>query len=111
MIKNIVTILSLINQIINMTTNLSIVSIGSEKTIQIYNINGTLYDTINHNEIINLPYNSYIIQLSNPLHTSFSDIFDLTNTFLGNFLLFVFAFILLMVFIQFLKMIKKHGID
>lgn len=94
-----------------MTTNLSIVSIPSEKLIEIYNINGSLHNTINHNEIISLPYQSYIIHLSNPIHTQFTDVLNLTNTFLGNFLLFSFVLILLMVFSVFVLLIKKNGVN
>ena len=93
-----------------MTINISIISNYANKTVLINSLNGTLINSSSNNEVINLPYDSYILYISNPIQkTSITEIFNLIDNSLTSYFLFVFSLILLLLFYAFLQIIKNKG--
>lgn len=93
-----------------MSINISIISNYGNKTVDIKNINGNLINQSVNNEIVNLPFDSYIIYLSNPIQkSSITEILSYTDNILSSFFIFTLAIILLIVFYVFLMIIKTKG--
>lgn len=90
--------------------NISVITNYGNKTVDINYINGTLVNTINNNEVISLPYNSYILYLSNPVtNSSITNTLNyLDDTFISLFM-FTFVIILIIVFYTFIQIIKRNG--
>ena len=95
-----------------MTCNIKIITHLTEKTVKIVDMNGTLVNDSFSNKCINIPYDSYIVYMSNPIKiTSFTSILTLLDNIFFQFFLFALLSIIFIVFIIFVQQIKKRGLS
>lgn len=94
-----------------MTCNIKIITHLTEKTVKIVDMNGTLVNDSFSNKCINIPYDSYIVYMSNPIKiTSFTFILSLLENVFYQFFLFALLSIIIIVFVIFIQVIKKRGL-
>jgi len=95
-----------------MTCNIKIITHLTEKTVEVVNMNGTLINSSFTNKCIYVPYDSYIVYMSNPIKiTSFSYILSLLDNVFYQFFLFALLSVIFIVFIIFIQVIKKRGLN
>ena len=95
-----------------MTCNIKIITHLTEKSVSIVNMNGTLINDTYSNKCITVPYDSYIVYMSNPIKiTSFTYVLNLLENVFVQFFLFALLSVIIIAFLTFIYVIKKRGIS
>ena len=95
---------------LDMNCSIKIITHLTDKKVQIVDINGTIINDSVTNVYIDVPYNSYIIYMSNPMEISnLTNLFSTLDNVLIQFFLFTFLIVIGIVFFIFLQIIKNKG--
>ena len=93
-----------------MTCNLKILTYLTDKDVKIVDMNGTIINDSETNLCINIPYDSYIVYMSNPVKVdSMTALLNILDNILVQFLLFIFLIIIATLFYVFIQIVKKKG--
>ena len=93
-----------------MTCNLKILTHLTEKNIKIVDMNGTIINDSVTNACITIPYDSYIVYMSNPIEiTSFTNLLSVIDNVFIQMFLFAFLIVIGIIFSTFLQIVKNKG--
>ena len=91
-------------------TCIKIITHLTDKKIQVVNMNNIIINESSTNSCIEVPYDSYIIYMSNPIEiTNITNLLSSMDNIFIQFFLFVLIIIIGMVFYIFLQIIKNKG--
>ena len=93
-----------------MTCNLKILTHLTEKNVKIVDMNGSIVNDSVTNACITIPYDSYIVYMSNPIKiSSITNLFSVIDNVFIQLFLFGLIIVIAIIFITFLQIIKKKG--
>ena len=93
-----------------MECNIKILTHLTEKSVKIADMNGTIINDSVSNVCITIPYDSYIVYMSNPIKiTSFTELLNTINNVFIQIFLFAFLIVIGIIFFTFLQIIKNKG--
>ena len=93
-----------------MTCNLKIITHLTNKDIKIVDMNGTIVNDSVTNVCIAIPYDSYIVYMSNPIEiSSFTSLLSVLENVFMQYILAAFLIVIGVLFFIFIQTIKNRG--